>query len=462
MEKSDKKAIVIMALLALLSIMVMCIPAPAGLSRAGQRVLGITILAIGFWSTELIPMGVTGMLVVVSLVVSGGASGFQEALIGFAKPVPYFLIAVLTIGLAVSKSGLAERIALFFLRRCRQSPSALYIQLLMAFPFLTLLLPSAITRTGILVHVYERAFKLSQVPKNSPLSKAIMLALNSINRLASTAILTGGITPMLSAALVGGVSWGRWLTLMIIPYLALLVMGAGLIYGIYRRGFAGSLPQAPAIDRVPFSKVEIRTAIITVGAALLWLTDSLHHMNPLLPALLAWMCLLTPRIGVMTWREFERNIGWANFFVIASSMSLAHALIGRGVGAWIGDLIVHSVPALSQHPRMVVMVLLFAATPVRLLIPNITGFLAISIPIAMSIGTATGLNPIVCGLSVMIAGDAVLYYPAQSASSLAVYERGHLTAAEIFRFGLLMTVIAFIVALLVALPYWKLVGEPLI
>ena len=117
MEKSDKKAIVIMALSALLSIMVVCIPAPAGLSRAGQRVLGITILAIGFWSTELIPMGVTGMLVVVLLAVSGSVSGFQEALIGFPKPVPYFLIAVLTIGLAVSKSGLAEWIALFFLRR---------------------------------------------------------------------------------------------------------------------------------------------------------------------------------------------------------------------------------------------------------------------------------------------------------------------------------------------------------
>ena len=43
---------------------------------------------------------------------------------------------------------------------------------------------------------------------------------------------------------------------------------------------------------------------------------------------------------------------------------------------------------------------------------------------------AAGLEKILfyCGLAVMIAGDAVLYYPAQSASSLAVYERGYLTA----------------------------------
>jgi di/tricarboxylate transporter len=79
----------------------------------------------------------------------------------------------------------------------------------------------------------------------------------------------------------------------------------------------------------------------------------------------------------------------------------------------------------------------------------------------MSIGMATGLNPLLCGLVVMIAGDAVLYYPAQSASSLVVYERGHLTAMEIFRFGLWMTLIAALVVLVVALPYWAAVGEPL-
>ena len=61
----------------------------------------------------------------------------------------------------------------------------------------------------------------------------------------------------------------------------------------------------------------------------------------------------------------------------------------------------------------------------------------------------------------MIAGDAVLYYAAQSASSLVIYERGHLTAGEIFRFGLWMTLAAYLVILFVALPYWSAVGEPL-
>jgi sodium-dependent dicarboxylate transporter 2/3/5 len=461
-HKRADPAMLVMLIVIVLSLVLMILPAPAGLSPAGQKVLGIAIIAIGLWSTEVLPIGVTGMLVVLSLMVSGGVPSYQEALIGFAKPVAYFLIAVLTIGLAVQKSGLAERIARFFLRQSRARPLALFTHLLAALPLLTLLLPSATTRSGILVHVYGQVLTLSKVPPKTPLSKAIMMALNSVNRLASTVILTGGITPMVAAALVGGMPWSRWLVLMLVPYLALLVLGAVLIYGIYHRGFKQKMEAVAVVDPKPFSKMEIRTIVITLGASVLWLTDAFHHMDPSLPALLAWACLLTPKIGVLTWKEFERNIGWAVFFVIAASLSLASALIKSGAGLWLANSIVSKIPALSQYPLLVVIVLLFAAAPMRLLIPSITGFLAITIPVAMSVGTSTGLNPIVCGLIVMIAGDAVLYYPAQSAASLVVYEQGHLTAAEIFRFGLLMTFVAFIVVVVVAIPYWSIVGEPLV
>jgi anion transporter len=458
----ERRAILTTVILIVLCVALMAVPTPSGLSREGHRTLAVVALAIGLWCTEAVPMGVTGMLVIMALVLSGGVADFREALVGFAQPVVYFLIGVLTIGLAVSKSGLAERVAQFFLRCCHGYARALYLQLLLAFPLLTLILPSATTRTGILIHVYEQALELSRVPRGAPLAKAIMLALNSINRLASTMLLTGGITPIVASSLIGDISWSRWLVLMGVPYSTLLALGAGLIYLLYRHGFNTPLPVVSMADPKPFSGPEIRTAIITLSASLLWLTDALHHWHPVLPALLAWACLLAPGIGVLNWSDFERNFGWANFFVLAASLSLAQALISSGAGAWIATLIVHNIPAFAQQPLLVVVVLLLAAAPVRLLIPNITGFLATTIPIAMSIGTATGLNPLICGLVVTIAGDAVLYYPAQSASSLVVYERGHLTAPEIFRFGLWMTLIAYLVVLAVAIPFWAAVGEPLL
>ncbi len=331
------------------------------------------MLAIGLWCTEALPAGVTSLVLIVALVLSGAVPGFREALSGFADPVAYFLIGVLTIGLAVSRSGLAERVALFFLRRSRGSARSLYLQLLLAFPLLTFILPSATTRTGILVHVYEQALELAQVPRRAPLAQAVMMALNSINRLASTVLLTGGITPVVSAALIGGIYWSQWLLLMSVPYIVLLALGSLLIYWLYRHGFEIAAAVAPSGAARPLSGKEWRTVAITVGASALWMTDAVHHWHPVVPALLAWIFLLMPRIGVLTWSEFERDIGWTNFFVLASSLSLARALVEQRRQRL--DRRAHRArPCRSSAAIriLVIAVLLVASVPVRLLIPNIT------------------------------------------------------------------------------------------
>src|SRR5688572_13156535 len=185
---SSRSAWTIAALIALF-IAIIAAPAPAGLPEPGKRVLAVAVLAIGLWCTEAVPAGVVSLILIAALVLSGGVPGFPQALSGFADPVAYFLIGVLTIGLAVSRSGLAERVARFFLRRSQGNARSLYLQLLLAFPLLTIILPSATTRTGILVYVYEHALDIAKVPRRAPLASAIMMALNSINRLASTILL---------------------------------------------------------------------------------------------------------------------------------------------------------------------------------------------------------------------------------------------------------------------------------
>jgi solute carrier family 13 (sodium-dependent dicarboxylate transporter), member 2/3/5 len=180
------------------------------------------------------------------------------------------------------------------------------------------------------------------------------MALNSINRLASTVLLTGGITPIVAAGLIGGISWTRWFALMSVPYGVLLLAGALLIYLRYRRGFDEALPVTPAAAWEPLSAPEWRTAIITAGAAVLWLTDALP---PALPAMLAWVFLLAPGLGVLSWSDFERGVGWANFFVIASSLSLAHALVMSGASGWLAGLIVRATPSAGQRPFLVVVIL---------------------------------------------------------------------------------------------------------
>ncbi len=390
-----------------------------------------------------------------------GGGGFRSALAGFANPVPYFLVGVLAMGLAVAKSGLAERLARRILAHARGRALSVYVQLVLAMPVLTLVLPSATTRSGILVHIYEEVFGLARVAPGAPVVKAVMLALSSINRLASTALLTGGITPVMSAALIGGMSWTGWLALMAVPYYALLVAGGVLTWILYRRGFRMMLAAADTGRPGPMSPAQWRTLAVVLGASALWLTDAVHHLDPALPAVLALVALLVPRFGPLSWSDLDQGVGWGNFFVIGASISLAQALGESGAAAWLARGLVGGLPGLGGHPLVTVALLMVGATVLRAMIPNISGFLALAIPIAISVGREVGLNPLVAALVVMMTGDAVLYYPVQSASALVIYERGHVTAGEILGFGLWMTAVAYAVILLVALPYWNLLGEAL-
>jgi di/tricarboxylate transporter len=248
---------------------------------------------------------------------------------------------------------------------------------------------------------------------------------------------------------------------MAVPYWVILVLGGLLIASLYRRGFGRDLPLPEAHARRPIAGVEWRTLAIILGASALWLTDPVHHLDPAIPALLAFAALLTPGLGPLGWADLERGVGWANFFVIGASISLAHALDTSGAAPWLGRLLVGGLPGLSRTAIGTIVFLLLGATVLRALVPNISAFLALALPIAMSVGREAGLNPVVCALAVMMTGDAVIYYPAQSSSALVIYERGHVSAAEIFRFGLWMTVLGWLTVLFIALPWWSLVGQPL-
>jgi di/tricarboxylate transporter len=265
----------------------------------------------------------------------------------------------------------------------------------------------------------------------------------------------------MAAAIIGGMSWTGWLALLAVPYYALLALGAILTWGLHRHVFAAALARAEHRPPTPLSSAEWRTAAVVAGTGLLWLTDAWHHLDPTLPAMLGLVALLAPRFGTLAWADLDRHVGWGNFFVIGASISLAHALGESGAAAWLARGLVGGLPGMGRHPLASVTLLMLGATVLRAAIPNISGFLALGLPIAMSVGREVGLNPLVCALVVMMTGDAVLYYPVQSGSALVIYERGHVTAGEMLRFGLWMTAAAYAAILLVALPYWSLLGEAL-
>src|SRR5262249_23096459 len=108
---TDVRTLVLGATLALAVLALALPPLVDDLPPGGQGALLVTLILIVLWTTEALEPGVTALLAIVLLALTGAAEGIRPALQGFANPVPYFLVGVLTMGVAVVRSGLAERLA---------------------------------------------------------------------------------------------------------------------------------------------------------------------------------------------------------------------------------------------------------------------------------------------------------------------------------------------------------------
>ena len=177
--------------------------------------------------------------------------------------------------------------------------------------------------------------------------------------------------------------------------------------------------------------------------------------------MIALCLILMPRIGILTWREFERDLGWSNFFIIATSLSLSHALVTTGAAAWFSATLVGTVGQLASQPMLVLLLLCACFAALRFILPNIAGYLALVIPVTMAAAESLGLDPLVCGMAAVVVGDSVVYYSAGGTASVFIFQRANISNPEIFRFAITMTILVTAVLLLAVVPYWGIIGHPL-
>jgi len=169
-----------------------------------------------------------------------------------------------------------------------------------------------------------------------------------------------------------------------------------------------------------------------------------------------------PKIGVLGWKDFESRLSWGLVLTVGASLSLAQAMIQAGTADWLGKTFFMLVTSMTERPMALLAGLIVATTVVHIAITNLAACIALLVPITMTIGRDAGINPIVCALIVTIVVDSVILYPVQTASNLLAYESGYFGAADVGRLGFVMLALTTAVVLIIALPYWNLMGLQLI
>src|SRR5258705_13780689 len=94
----------------------------------------------------------------------------------------------------------------------------------------------------------------------------------------------------------------------------------------------------------PMSSAENRISFIFGLTILLWATDKYHTVDVNTVAVIAVMLILSPFVGVTSWKELSNRANVGSVVIVASAaVSLGQALLDTGAATWLtqttlGDL----------------------------------------------------------------------------------------------------------------------------
>ena len=435
-------------------------PAPAALSDAAKATWAVFILCTGLWVTHFIPFGVTGLLAIALLSVTG-AMPAPEAFAAFGSAAVFFLIGIFIIAAALIESGLSKRCALVFLRPFDRSPYAFATGMLFAAVFGTIWMPNQATIALLFPIAVEIVWALRLRPENSPYAKVLFLSLAWGAMIGSNASFLGSARAPLAMGLLQGrhavvISFTEWL----LAALPIVILGCALAPLILRAVFprervdfsaARQLLETTVREMGPVGRRQWLVGVIVSLTILAWVVLG-HRANIAVIALLGSAALFATR--AITWEQAERRVYWNIVLMYGGAIALGSAIDRTGAAQWL-------VEAFIDEARVSPGVAVAAAAVGALLLSEFmsnAAAVAVMLPLAFSLGAQMGASPVALTLATSIGAGLDFALPFSSAPNTIVFSSGYLRMVDVVKAGGLMTVASILLVVLLVLVWWPLIG----
>ena len=438
--------------------------APLPIDPIAKHALAIALFMVLAWITEVVDHSVAG-LIGCFLFWTLGVVRFDVAFSGFANETPWFLFGATLMGVVASKSGLARRLAYYVMLRVGTTYPRILLGLIVTDFLLTLVIPSGIARVVIMAAIALGLVEAFRLQPGSNEARGMFLIITYTATLFDKMIIAGAssITARGLIERIGevDVQWSQWFVAFL-PCLVVTVIAAWLLtlwlFPPEKTELATA--QSYLSDELrklgPFSAMEIKATALLAGAALLWMTDFIHHISPAKIGLGIGLAALVPYVGLLGVDDLKR-VNFLPVFFVAAALGMAQVLVvTKGL-----DLLTNVVFAWMQ-PLMTgnftsTIVLYWAAFFYHMLLSSDIAMLGTSMPLLMNFAKTYGHNPLAIGMIwVFASGGKIFVY--ESTVLIVGYSFGYFRARDLLRIGLLLTLIEFIAILLIVLFYWPLIG----
>ncbi len=323
--------------------------ASTGLPVEARLALVGILLTVLWWAMAVIPPAYTSMLMLFLFAVTG--IGAAEDLFGFwAGPMAWLMIGAYLIARAVTRVGLAERIAVLLVSRYVHSYRQLVVMIYILNIILAPLVPLPFPRAFLIMALVREIIRSSDVGARGRANLGFCVFMGSVP--ASMMFLTSeAILNPVTASLAGGISWLEWAVLMAVPSL----LAAGLMLIAHLIVFD---PVPLTIDPHHWREKHSELGAISPGelrvlawvgmALLLWTTDFLHGIHPGWIALGTGAGMALPGIGgILRDSDVSEGIDWSALLFATAALAIGSVSEATGLTDWILHFIVPG--RVSEH-----------------------------------------------------------------------------------------------------------------
>ncbi len=483
--KIKRKNFIILLIATAIMFIILLLPNPDTLPVVGQRALAVLAFAVILWMTEAVSYPVSAVMIVTLLalfigmsptiedpsVTYGTSNALSMAIGGFSSTAVLLVGGALVLAAAMELTGLHRRIALYILSKVGTKPSRLVIGTIFVSFVLALFVPSATARAGTLVPILLGIVAAFGLAKESKLASLLMItAVQSIS-IWNIGIKTAAAQNMVALGFIEAeygmdITWAEWF-LYAAPWSVIMSF---VLYFVMTRLIKPDLPdiaeenslQKQLEELGEMSGKEKRLIIIAVALLVFWSTEGiLHPFDSTTVMIAAVAVMLTPIVGILSWKDVQQKVPWGTLIVFATGVSLGTVLLETEGASWLSA---NSFEAMGIHTMpLLVMIAVLAAFNIliHLGFASATSLAAAFIPIVIALVESmepTTFNAIGLVLIMQFVISFGFLLPVNAPQNMLAYGTGTFTVKDFLKSGIPLTIVGYILILLFSATYWQWIG----
>ncbi|MFZ5650903.1 MAG: SLC13 family permease [Bacillota bacterium] len=442
---------------------------PAGLSPQGMATAAVAVWAVIIWITEAIPVGVSGLVIPLLLVLTKAEPQIGRAFGGYTQDVTFLVLGSFIFAAIMQCIGLDRRIAMAILSRVKPQVDQVVKGFMVVNTVLGLFIPAAVSRAAILLPIVKGINNLFADDEKG--KKAVgAMAITGIcyfPMVAGILLLTAHMPNVIMAGLFekqlgfkmsyAQWFWLHWPILGLYPIMFIMVRK---LFGIQNIAVPGGVEfiKEEKQKTGKMTAVEWFILVVFTLAVVLWITEPYHKIQTGMATLIALGVFFIPGLLPVSWQAVQGKTIWGTFLLLGGALSMANAISSSGLAKWIAEA---AHPIFKGQPFLVIVVGVILVTAfIRIFMLSNVAAVSMLAPILISLSKSLNLNPVAFTLLAANFDTFSFIIPTQVTACVIAYGTNTFNTGTYARVGIPIMLVTLVYFLVIMMPWYAFNGLP--